>query len=132
MPVSFHIFSGNLALEGDFANVDVLDARRTAKVRRVARDEARSGKQEMVGTTVIGCAAGMSPIVDLAGSGVLERHPKLKFVIVESECGWLAWVLQAMDQMQERRYLNMFKLKMRPSETSAARGRSRSRTTRWR
>lgn len=116
VPVNFHIFSGNLALDGDFANIANLDARRTAKARAVAREEEKRDKKEMVGTTVIGCAAGMSPIVDLIGSGVLERHPKLRFVIVESECGWLAWVLQAMDQMQERRYLNMFELKLRPSE----------------
>ena len=61
-------------------------------------------------------ASGMSPIVELCGSGVLERHPDLKFVITESECGWLAWVLHAMDQMQERRYLGMQKLDLKPSE----------------
>jgi len=27
------------------------------------------------------------PIIHLAGSGVLERHPNLRFAIVEAECG---------------------------------------------
>ncbi len=66
--------------------------------------------------TVVGMAAGMAPIVELTGSGVLERHPGLRFVVTESECGWLAWTLQAMDQMQQRRSLGMRKLPMRASD----------------
>jgi predicted TIM-barrel fold metal-dependent hydrolase len=53
--------------------------------------------------TVMGMAAGMSPLVNLTSGGVLERHPELRFVIVEAELGWLGWVLQAMDVMQRRR-----------------------------
>ena len=37
-------------------------------------------------------------------------------MVTESECGWLAWLLQAMDQIQERRYHNMHRLAMRASE----------------
>jgi predicted TIM-barrel fold metal-dependent hydrolase len=66
--------------------------------------------------TVIGMAAGMAPILELTGSHVLERHPDLRFIVTESECGWLAWSLQAMDQMQERRRLGMRRLPMRASE----------------
>ncbi len=36
-------------------------------------------------------------ITYLAGSGVLARHPELKVVMVECGAGWLAWVLNAMD-----------------------------------
>ncbi len=64
-------------------------------------------------SAVLGLAAGMSPIVNLTGAGVLERHPNLRFVVTESDCGWLAWLLQAMDQMQERRYIAMRKLSLR-------------------
>jgi uncharacterized protein len=116
IPVNFHVFSGNLGLDGDFVSIASLDDRRIKKAKALYRRERRTGYPELVGITSIGAAAGMSPILELAGSGVLERHPKLKFVIVESECGWLAWVLQVMDQLQERRHLNMFALALRPSE----------------
>jgi predicted TIM-barrel fold metal-dependent hydrolase len=66
--------------------------------------------------TVVGMAAGMAPIIELTGGGVLERHPELRFVVTEAECGWLAWVLQAMDQMQERRGLYVHSLPMRASD----------------
>jgi len=66
--------------------------------------------------TVIGMAAGMAPILELTSSGVLERHPNLRFVITEADCGWLAWALQAMDQMQRRRHLYRKDLPLRASE----------------
>ena len=116
VPVNFHIFSGNLALQGDFASVSDLSPSRYRKARELSEKEEKDNAPEIVGISVIGMAAGMSPIAELCGSGVLERHPNLKFVITESECGWLAWVLHALDQMQERRYLGMLKLKQRPSE----------------
>ena len=37
-------------------------------------------------------------------------------VVTESECGWLAWLLQAMDQIHERRFHNMRKLDLKASE----------------
>ena len=36
--------------------------------------------------------------------------------MTESECGWLAWLLQAMDQIHERRFHNMRKLDLKASE----------------
>lgn len=36
--------------------------------------------------------------------------------LAEAECGWLAWTLQAMDAMQERRRLGLMELSMQPSE----------------
>jgi predicted TIM-barrel fold metal-dependent hydrolase len=33
----------------------------------------------------------------LACSGVLERHPNLHFVFVETNAGWLAWAMQTLD-----------------------------------
>ena len=58
----------------------------------------------------------MGPIVHLTGGGVLERHPNLRFVVTEAECGWLPWTLHAMDAMQRRRRLGLETLSLRPSE----------------
>jgi predicted TIM-barrel fold metal-dependent hydrolase len=59
----------------------------------------------------------MKPLCELVASGVLERHPKLKFVLVECGIGWLAWVLQTLDQMQKKRHMWMEpRLALRPSE----------------
>jgi len=113
VPLNFHIFSGNLALRNDFASAGDLNQDRYEKARQVVKEQ--DNDEELL-DAVMGLAAGMSPIVNLTGAGVLERHPGLRFVVTESECGWLAWLLQAMDQMQERRYIGMRKLSLRASE----------------
>ena len=51
----------------------------------------------------------------------LRRHvpvlvPNANGDVAEAECGWLPWVLQAMDPMQERRHLYSRKLRLRASE----------------
>ena len=62
-------------------------------------------------------AAAMNPLCYLVASGVLERHPKLKFVLVECGIGWLAWVLQTLDQMQKKRHMWIEpRLELRASE----------------
>ncbi len=81
-----------------------------------ARESWNATNDEEQLDTVIGMAAGMAPIIELTGAHVLERHPDLRFIVTESECGWLAWSLQAMDQMQERRHLGMRRLPMRASD----------------
>ena len=113
IPLSFHVFAGNLSFGGEFADVADMSPERIDRARRAA--ESRRAGEELL-DTVIGMAAGMAPITELTGSGVLERHPDLRFVITEAECGWLPWVLQAMDMMQERRHLYVRKLPMRASE----------------
>jgi predicted TIM-barrel fold metal-dependent hydrolase len=115
IPISFHVFSGNLSLGGEFCDPSQLNEERAAIARKY--HEARLGIGEEL-ETVVGMAAGMGPILELtgSGSGALERHPDLQFVITESECGWLAWMLQAMDQMQERRHLYRANLPLRASE----------------
>ncbi|HZQ35818.1 MAG TPA: amidohydrolase family protein [Dehalococcoidia bacterium] len=40
----------------------------------------------------------IEPVVQLCASGVLERHPRLRFVTVEAGIGWLAWTLWAADE----------------------------------
>jgi predicted TIM-barrel fold metal-dependent hydrolase len=113
IPISFHVFSGNLSLGGEFCDASDLSEERVALTRKYHEARLLVGEEF---ETVVGMAAGMGPILELTGSGVLERHPDLQFVITESECGWLAWLLQAMDQMQERRALYRKALPLRASE----------------
>jgi len=65
---------------------------------------------------VIGMAAGMAPVVHLTAGGALERHPNLRFIVTEAESGWLAFALQQMDRMQDRRHIFLKKLSLKPSE----------------
>ena len=113
VPLTFHVFSGNLAFGGEFGDVaNMSEERRQRAVEQGA--EKRKHAEHL--DTVIGMAAGMAPILELTASGVLERHPDLVFVVTEAECGWLAWALQAMDQMQRRRHLYRKDLPLRASE----------------
>jgi predicted TIM-barrel fold metal-dependent hydrolase len=41
-------------------------------------------------------------LYDLIFSGVFTRHPKLRVVLAESECGWLPFILQQWDYYFER------------------------------
>lgn len=113
IPISFHVFSGNLAFGGEFADAGIMSEERLALT--IEQSRARRQHAEHL-ETVIGMAAGMAPILELTASGALERHPNLRFVITESECGWLAWALQAMDQMQRRRHLYRKDLPLKASE----------------
>jgi predicted TIM-barrel fold metal-dependent hydrolase len=115
IPINFHIFSGNLALRGDVASVADLSDDRIVTLRNL--DNIEKGAPEYIGITVMGMAAGMSPLCEMIGSGNLEAHPDLKVVITESECGWLAWCLHVMDQMNRQRHLGMKKLDLAPSES---------------
>jgi len=57
---------------------------------------------------------------DLIVGGVLERHPALQIVLVETGIGWLAWAMEAMDRVYDRaplrRARNAAGLSFRPSE----------------
>jgi predicted TIM-barrel fold metal-dependent hydrolase len=46
---------------------------------------------------VVTLAGAIETVAYLCGSGVLERHPELRVVMVECGAGWLAWTLEAMD-----------------------------------
>jgi predicted TIM-barrel fold metal-dependent hydrolase len=113
-PLSFHVFSGNVWFGTDFAFLPFLTPERFEAAQKMTREIG--DVPERYSSDVVGMAAGMSPIIDLTGSGVLERHPGLRFTVVESECGWLAWTLAAMDSMQEKRRLFLNKLPLRASE----------------
>lgn len=113
IPVNFHVFSGDTCFFSDFASFTNISVEKFARVKPL---EPADSSLERLSTTVIGMAAGMGPIVHLTGGGALERHPRFKFVIVEAECGWLAWTLQAMDSMQHKRRLHLERLSIKASE----------------
>ena len=114
VPISFHVFSGNLYFGTDFAFLPFLTPEQYEASRKV--NQEIGDVPERMATTVVGMAAGMGPIIHLTGSGVLERHPNLRFAIIEAECGWLAWSLSAMDSMQEKRHLYLEHLPLKASE----------------
>lgn len=66
---------------------------------------------------VVVVGAPMETVAYLCGSGVLERYPRLRVVMVECGSGWLAWVMPAMDDAYREHHMFVRpKLKMLPSE----------------
>jgi len=114
VPLSFHVFSGNVWFGTEFAFLPFLQPERYEAAQKMHRE--LGVVPERYSSTVVGMAAGMSPIIDLTGAGVLERHPELRFAVIESDCGWLAWTLSAMDSMQQKRHLYLSKLPLRASD----------------
>ena len=98
IPVAFHVF--------------------TRGENQVLEDQ---GQEHSYGADMImislGIAEGMNPLTMLTASGVLQRHPKLKFVLVECGIGWLAWYLGVLDEIYEKRHMwHHPKLDLKPSE----------------
>ena len=89
-------------------------------------DDMGEGGNDYGGTLnymVLGMADGQIPVSELITSGVCERHPNLKFVIVECGCGWLAWLLYALDEQAEKKHMWIHpKLELKPSEYFARQG----------
>ena len=50
-------------------------------------------------------ARGQNPVALLISSGALQRHPDLKFVVVECGAGWLAWLLHVLDEQVEKKHM---------------------------
>ncbi len=56
-------------------------------------------------------------VVNVICSGLLDRFPKLKMVSVESGCGWIPFILEALDfELHENAEKELSKMKMLPSE----------------
>ncbi|SEG83946.1 Predicted metal-dependent hydrolase, TIM-barrel fold [Thermomonospora echinospora] len=56
-------------------------------------------------------------VANLLVSGVFDRHPDLKMVSVESGCGWIPFILEALDyEMAENAPSDLAKLRKPPSE----------------
>ncbi|MBE3605126.1 amidohydrolase [bacterium] len=63
------------------------------------------------------CTTVIEPMACLCASGVLERFPRLRFALIESGIGWVAWALGAMDEAYLKHHLWAWpKLKRMPSE----------------
>jgi predicted TIM-barrel fold metal-dependent hydrolase len=80
LPISFHIGSGDMA-EGLLKERVAAYGKMAAFTELAVDIFLRNGFQ----------------LNDLLMSGVLARHPKIKFVSVESGIGWIPFVLEAMD-----------------------------------
>jgi predicted TIM-barrel fold metal-dependent hydrolase len=113
LPVNFHVFSGNTSQGVDFGNLWVIPPALAEMGRHYFRTER---VDERLSTTTMCMAAAMSPLMHLIGSGAFDRHPMMRFALVESEAGWLPWALQALDLMQTRRRFGLVKLELQPSE----------------
>ena len=61
----------------------------------------------------------MTACAALIFSGVMERHPNLNFVFLESGCGWLPYWLERMDSHAENWAHKIHGLTSKPSETFA-------------
>lgn len=80
LPISFHIGSGNM--EDGLQGLKMKTYGRMATFTELSVNVfLRNGVQ----------------LNDLIMSGVLARHPKIKFVSVESGIGWIPFVLEALD-----------------------------------
>jgi predicted TIM-barrel fold metal-dependent hydrolase len=56
-------------------------------------------------------------VVNAILSGIFDRHPDLKMVSVESGCGWIPFILEALDyEMSENAPDELAKMKKMPSE----------------
>ena len=85
------------------------------------------GEERSLGGTLnymaLGMADGQVPVSELISGGVCERHPKLRFVIVECGSGWLAWLLYVLDEQAEKKHMWIHpKLELKPSEYFARQG----------
>jgi predicted TIM-barrel fold metal-dependent hydrolase len=56
-------------------------------------------------------------VVNIITSGLLDRHPTLKVVSVESGCGWIPFILEALEfEMHENAPKQLAKMALRPVE----------------
>jgi predicted TIM-barrel fold metal-dependent hydrolase len=77
-------------------------------------EEGRGGALAFMASAML---AGANPLTLFITSGMLERHPKLRFVIVECDAGWLAWLLHVLDQQVAKKHMWIRpQLAMLPSE----------------
>jgi len=66
---------------------------------------ARSQGGAIINYAVHSLAPTMEPLVNICASGVAERHPKLHFGAIEAGIGWVAWMLEAMDEAYRKHHM---------------------------
>jgi predicted TIM-barrel fold metal-dependent hydrolase len=62
------------------------------------------------------CVSSAQMLANLFFAGILERHPRLNWMLGETGMGWLAYVLESCDHEWERRQLWRDGFETRPSE----------------
>ncbi|MGE0484007.1 MAG: amidohydrolase family protein [Gammaproteobacteria bacterium] len=84
---------------------------------------ARGNGGAVINYAVHSLAPTMEPLVNLCASGVIERHPRLRFGSIEAGIGWVPWMLTAMDEAYHKHHMWVRpKLKNLPSEYFRANG----------
>lgn len=66
--------------------------------------------------SVMAITSNVQVMANLLFSGVLERHPDLNFISVESGLGWVPYLLETADHQYEQQHLWDEGMTMRPSE----------------
>ncbi len=66
---------------------------------------ARSQGGAVINYTVHSLAPTMEPLVNICASGVAERHPTLRFGAIEAGIGWVAWMMEAMDEAYRKHHM---------------------------
>ncbi|MGE0878324.1 MAG: amidohydrolase family protein [Acidimicrobiia bacterium] len=59
---------------------------------------AKGNGGSIINYSVHALAPAAETVANLCASGVFERFPKLRFATIESGIGWVAWLLQVMDE----------------------------------
>jgi len=78
---------------------------------------SRSQGGAVINYAVHSLAPTMEPLINICASGVAERHPKLRFGAIEAGIGWVAWMLEAMDEAYLKHHMWVRpKLELLPSE----------------
>lgn len=84
---------------------------------------ARGNGGAVINYAVHSLAPTMEPLINLCASGVIERHPTLRFGSIEAGIGWVPWALTAMDEAYHKHHMWVRpKLKALPSEYFRANG----------
>ena len=89
MPVSLHILSG-------------FGYSRARNTRQGAEQQRRSLNEQQRNSVNLKLAQSIESLHDLIFGGVLDRFPRLKVVLAESEIGWLPFVLEQWDYYYKR------------------------------
>ena len=100
LPVSLHILTGEPFAPGRLNE-------------RVARDSGLEALRHSVNTKLLYVT---NALLDIIASGVLERYPRVKLVLVENEISWLPFVLSQWDKYSARGGRFATAMKMLPSE----------------
>ncbi len=75
-------------------------------------------RTDVVSAVLQGSNQAMSAVAELCTSGVLERHPGVRPLVMETASTWLMWLLQRMDDQWElyRPYIDDVRLELKPSD----------------